>query len=188
MSITAKRVLWGIGIFAVLVVVWGLSVNNRLVTLDETINSQWAQVENQLQRRYDLIPNLVNTVKGYASHEKGVFESIANARAKLAGARSVDDKVQASRQMEGALARLLVVVENYPNLKADQSFNRLMDELAGTENRISVERNRYNEHVQIYNSTLRRFPDRVIASIIGFKSRPYFEIDKQAKETPKVQF
>jgi LemA protein len=188
MESNSKRWLWGIGIVVVLVIFWGLSINNRLVTLDETATAQWAQVENQLQRRYDLIPNLVNTVKGYASHESKVFESIAAARAQMAGAKSPTQKIAASQQMESALSRLLVVVENYPNLKADQSFNRLMDELAGSENRISVERNRYNDDIQAYNMTLRRFPDRILVGFLNFKPRPYFQVDTKAKETPKVQF
>ena len=185
---SSKHFLWGIlGVVAV-VFFWGLSINNRLVTLDEASNSQWAQVENQLQRRYDLIPNLVNTVKGYAAHESQVFGAIAEARSKLAGAKTPDAKIAASGQMESAISRLLMVVENYPNLKADQSFNRLMDELAGSENRISVERKRYNEHVQEYNLNMRKFPNRMIVGMLGFKSRTYFEVEEKAKETPKVQF
>src|SRR3989304_10640067 len=125
-----------------------MKTRNEFVNLDEGINGQWSQVENQLQRRNDLIPNLVSTVKGYASHERGVFENIAEARARLAGARNRGETIDAANQMTSALARLLVVVENYPNLKADQTFTRLMDELAGTENRIAVERKRYNELVQ----------------------------------------
>ncbi len=185
---SSKKVLWGLLAGVAIVVFWGLSINNRLVTLDETVTAQWAQVENQMQRRYDLVPNLVNTVKGTAAHESKVFSDIAAARAQLAGAKTPAQKITASSQMEGALSRLLVVVENYPNLKANESFNRLMDELAGSENRISVERNRYNESVQVYNMTIRRFPDRIVVGFLGFQSKPYFEIDKQAKEAPKVQF
>ncbi len=185
--------LWrniAIGIVAVLVLgaLWVVSARNGFVTAQESIKGAWAQVENQLQRRYDLIPNLVNTVKGYAKHEKEVFENIAAARAKLAGARTVGERVQASSQMESALARLLVVVENYPLLKADQSFNRLMDELAGTENRISVERRRFNDMVQAYNKSVQLFPRNLVAKQFGFAKMDYFEMNEKAKETPKVEF
>lgn len=180
--------LWGIlGVIA-LGFILVFSTRNKLVTLDETINASWAQVENQLQRRYELIPNLVNTVKGFAGQEKEVFENIANARARLAGASSVPDKIAASGQMESALSRLLVVVENYPNLKSDQQFTRLMDELSGSENRISVERMRYNENVRLYNQTIRRFPDSLIAGVFGYTIKPYFEMDEAAKTTPVVDF
>lgn len=181
--------LWIVIGLLVLCVAWGVSINNRLVTLDEAANTQWSQVENQLQRRYDLIPNLVNTVKGYATHESGVFKSISEARSKLIGAKTPDDKISASRQMEGALARLLVISENYPNLKADQSFNRLMDELAGSENRISVERKRYNDSVKEYNMYIRQFPNRLVVRFTHFKSRAYFEItNPKAADAPKVEF
>jgi LemA protein len=180
--------LWGILGILVLSFVWVFSTKNRLVTLDESIGASWAQVENQLQRRYDLIPNLVTTVKGFASHEKEIFENIANARARLAGAKSVSDKIGASGQMESAISRLLMVSENYPVLKADQQFARLMDELAGAENRIAVERMRYNENVKIYNQSIRYFPGNYVAKFFGFAQKPYFEIKEAAKETPVVDF
>ena len=183
-----KRILWGIVAVVAILFFWGLSINNQMVTLDEAATAQWSQVENQLQRRYDLIPNLVNTVKGYAAHEAKVFTAIADARSKLAGARTPDQKIAASQQMESALARLLVISENYPNLKADQSFNRLMDELSGSENRISVERKRYNEHIKEYNLYMRKFPNRILVGLLGFHSREYFEVEEKAKETPKVAF
>ncbi len=165
-----------------------VSSYNSLVSLNESVDAQWGQVENQLQARYDKIPNLVNTVKGYASHEQEVFESIANARARLAGAGTVEEQVAASNQLESALARLLVVVENYPNLKADAQFNQLMYELSGTENRIAVERMRYNEKVQEYNSRVKRFPTVLIANMFGFGPRTYFEAAAGAEVAPRVEF
>ena len=161
---------------------------NQLVAMDTDIKAKWAQVENQLQRRADLIPNLVETVKGFAAQEKSILESIANARAKMAGAGSVQDRIAASNELSSALARLLVVVENYPNLKSDATFIRLMDELAGTENRLSVERKRYNDSVQVYNVTVRQFPGNLIASILGFKEQPFFEAAPAARQAPQVKF
>src|ERR671925_1100274 len=137
---------------------------NTFVSQEEAIKTQWAQVENQLQRRNDLIPNLVETTKGFAQQERDVFGQIADSRAKLAGAQSPEQKIAAANEQSAALARLLVVVENYPELKSNQTFARLMDELAGTENRLSVERMRYNERVQAYNTSRRQFPSNVTAS------------------------
>jgi len=172
------------------VVVGGTFVSkwNQLVAMDTDIKAKWAQVENQLQRRADLIPNLVETVKGFAAQEKSILESIANARAKMAGAGSVQDRIAASNELSSALARLLVVVENYPNLKSDATFIRLMDELAGTENRLSVERKRYNDSVQVYNVAVRQFPGNLIASILGFKEQPFFEAAPAARQAPQVKF
>jgi len=165
------------------------SVYNKLVMLDTQITSQWAQVENVLQRRNDLIPNLVETVKGYAKHEKGVFDDVANARAKLAGAKTMDDKIGAYSQLDGAISRLLVIAENYPQLKANESFEKLMDELSGTENRIAIERKKYNEIVQAYNIAVKSFPGNIIASMTGFKEKDvYFKAEEKAKEVPKVSF
>ncbi len=161
---------------------------NQLITLDTDVKSRWAQVDNQLQRRSDLIPNLVETVKGFATQERTVMETIANARARLAGAGSVPDKISASNELTGALSRLLVVVENYPQLKSDASFNRLMDELAGTENRLAVERKRYNDAVQVYNVTVRRFPGNVLAGFMGFREQPFFEVPASARQLPQVKF
>ena len=161
---------------------------NKFVSQDEAIKAQWAQVENQLQRRNDLIPNLVETVKGTAAQEQTVFKAIADSRAKLAGAKSPDEKMQAANEQTSALSRLLVVVENYPDLKSNESFNRLMDELSGTENRIAVERMRYNEKVQAYNTSRRQFPANVTAGIFGFKEYKLFEAPPEAKATPKVAF
>ena len=161
---------------------------NRFVSQEEAIKAQWAQVENQLQRRNDLIPNLVETVKGFAQQERDVFGQIADARAKLAGAKTPAETIQAANQQSAALARLLVVVENYPQLRSNESFNRLMDELAGTENRIAVERMRYNERVQTYNTSRRSFPANITASIFGFKEYPLFNAPPEAERVPKVDF
>jgi LemA protein len=180
----------GIGLLVVVIggFFWYQSTRNRLITLQESTSSAWAQVETQLQRRYDLIPNLVNAVKGYAKHEKSIFENIAAARARLAGAGTVSQKIAASNQMESALARLLVVVENYPNLKADQNFRQLMDELAGTENRIGVARKRFNDQVQLFNQTIRQFPYYIVAKRLNLKAMPYFESEKAAQTAPQVSF
>jgi LemA protein len=161
---------------------------NRFVGQEEAIKAQWAQVENQLQRRNDLIPNLVETVKGYAQQERDVFGQIADARAKLAGAKTPEETIQAANQQSAALARLLVVVENYPQLRSNESFNRLMDELSGTENRIAVERMRYNERVQEYNTSRRRFPANITASLFSFKEYPLFNAPPEAERVPKVNF
>jgi len=161
---------------------------NTFVTLDETVKSSWAQVENQLQRRYDLIPNLVETVKGYARQEKDVLIEVTNARARVGGAGTVPEKIQANNDLSGALSRLLVVVEQYPDLKSNQNFLRLQDELAGTENRIAVERRRYNEEVRRYNVAIRRFPNNLIAAIFGFQPASFYEVPAVAKAAPKVKF
>ena len=161
---------------------------NKFVSQEEQVKAQWAQVQNQLQRRNDLIPNLVETVKGYASHESQVFEDIAASRAKLAGATTPADQIAAANQQTAALGRLLVIVENYPQLKANEQFNRLMDELSGTENRIAVERMRYNEAVQAYNTSRRQFPGVITARIFNFKDYPLFEAPPAAREVPKVNF
>ena len=161
---------------------------NKFVSQEEGIKAQWAQVENQLQRRNDLIPNLVSTVKGYAAHEQGVLQAIADSRAKMAGAKTPEQTIAAANEQTSALARLLVVVENYPNLKADEQFNRLMDELSGTENRIAVERMRYNEKVQAYNTLRRSFPSNVTGNLFGFKEYPFFKAPAEAKQVPKVDF
>jgi LemA protein len=161
---------------------------NRFVSQEEAIKTQWAQVENQLQRRNDLIPNLVETVKGFAQQERDVLGQIADSRAKLAGARTPEEKIDAANQQSAALARLLVVVENYPQLRSNESFNRLMDELSGTENRIAVERMRYNERVQEYNTSRRQFPSNLTARVFGFKEYPVFNAPPEAERVPKVDF
>jgi LemA protein len=161
---------------------------NRFVSQEEAVKAQWAQVQNQLQRRNDLIPNLVETVKGYATHEESVFREIAESRSKLAGATTPADQIAAANQQSAALGRLLVIVENYPNLKANEQFNRLMDELSGTENRLAVERMHYNERVQEYNTSRRQFPGVLTAKIFSFKDYPLFEAPPDARQVPKVDF
>lgn len=184
-----KKFLIGLAVVIVLAVAGFVSIYNNIVTLHENITAKWAQVENQLQRRNDLIPNLVNTVKGYAAHEKTVFEDVTLARSQWAKATSVEDKVNAAAKIDSALARLLLVVENYPTLKADQTFLRLMDELAGTENRVAVERMRYNEAVRQYNTTIRIFPGNFVGGVLGYKvATAYFKAEEKAKSVPEVKF
>lgn len=181
----------GVGIIvllAIILVSQYIGIRNHIVTADEGINGAWAQVDNVLQRRADLIPNLVATVKGYAAHESEVFTAIADARSKMAGAGSIDEKAEAASEFEGALSRLLVVIENYPQLKADASFIRLQDELAGTENRLTVERMRYNDLVRDYNAYIRRFPQSIIAGMMNAIARTYFEIAESARQAPVVDF
>jgi LemA protein len=161
---------------------------NRFVAMDEEINQRWAQVESQLLRRNDLIPSLVESVKGFMGHEREIFEKIAEARTRYAGAQTIPEKIKASNDLGSALARLLVIVENYPVLKTNETFIRLMDELAGTENRIAVERMRYNEAVQRYNTAIRRFPANLIAGIFGFTLAAYFEVPPEAQVVPEVKF
>jgi LemA protein len=162
---------------------------NQLVTFNESVSTAWAQVENVLQRRNDLIPNLVNTVKGYAAHEQKVFIDVTEARAKVGQAQTIPEKVDANNQLGAALGRMLLVVERYPDLKANQNFLVLQDELAGTENRIAVERMRYNEAVKAYNVFVRMFPNNVIAMIFGYaRENVYFKADEAAKTAPEVKF
>jgi len=166
-----------------------VGVRNDLVQQREGINGAWSQVDVALQRRADLIPNLVETVKGYATHEKEVIEAVANARSSLLNARSPQEKIQANQQLDGAIGRLLVVVENYPNLKANENFLRLQDELAGTENRIAVERRRYNETVQKYNTTIELFPNNIAAGLFGFqRNDAYFRAAPESRTVPQVKF
>jgi LemA protein len=166
-----------------------VSAKNQIVTMDEQVKSNWAQVDVVLQRRADLIPNLVATVKGYATHEEKVFDDVAQARAALIGAKTPTDKIAANGALDSAISRLLVLQEAYPNLKADQGFLRLQDELAGTENRIAVERKRYNDSIQAYNTFIRQFPNSIFASWAGFKTNDaYFKANEASKEAPKVQF
>ncbi len=180
-----------IAILAVMIFSSFIGSYNSLQIMDEQINGQWAQVENQLKRRNGLIPNLVETVKGYAAHEKAVFTNIAEARSKLSGAMNSNDvkAIQNSNnELTGALSRLLLVVERYPQLKADKSFTALQDELAGTENRLAVARMDYNESVKALNSKIRTFPTSIVAAISGIKSREYFEISEAEKAVPQVKF
>lgn len=191
MSKTLKTVLIIVGILILIVVIpfsYLKGTYNTLVTMDEDVKAAWAQVENQLQRRYDLIPNYVETVKGYAAHEKEVFVKVTEARSRVAGAKSIGDKIQANNQLSSALSRLLVVVERYPDLKANTNFIRLQDELAGTENRIAVERRRFNESVRVFNTKIRTFPTNMIAGMFGFEKATFFEVPKERQEAPKVKF
>ena len=185
-----------IGLIAVLVL-WGMSGYNKLVTLQEGVNSQWSNVESQYQRRSDLIPNLVATVKGYATHESSTLEGVVAARAKatqvtIDPAKLTPEKLQeyqaAQGQVSSALGKLLMITENYPDLKANQNFLALQDQLEGTENRISVERNRFNELAKEYNALIRRFPRNIIASMGGFEKKPYFEAEKGSEKAPEVKF
>jgi len=161
---------------------------NRFVSLNEKVENKWAQVETQYQRRYDLVPNLVESVKGLMAQEKDVFLGIAEARKAYAGARTLEEKVEATNQMESALARLLVIMENYPDLKSSEAVQTLMAQLEGTENRISVERKRYNDAVAEFNMAIKRFPGNTIAGLFGFKEKPYFEAVSGAEAAPQVKF
>jgi len=167
---------------------WVVGEYNKVIAMDENVKASWAQVENQLKRRYDLIPNLVETVKGYAKHEREIFENIAEARTKYFQAKDVKGKIQASNQLEGVLSRLLLLREAYPQLKANESFLKLQDSLEGTENRISVERKRYNESVQLLNTYRRTVFGRFFAALAGVSAAEYYEIPEGQAETPKVTF
>jgi len=182
-----------IGILVIVVLVfslfsWYIGTRNELVGLEENISAAWAEIDNQLQRRSDLIPNLVETVRGFAAQESEVFTNIADARARLAGAGSVEETAESYNELQGALSRLLVVVENYPELKSNQNFIRLQDELAGTENRIAVARKRYNDSVQVFNRKIKMFPANMIAGSLGMEEKPYFEIEESARSVPEVDF
>ncbi|MBI4124450.1 MAG: LemA family protein [Deltaproteobacteria bacterium] len=187
-----KKVWIILAIVALALLIFGsscVSKYNQLVTLNEGIAGAWSQVENVLQRRNDLIPNLVNTVKGYAAHEQEIFENVAQARSQWASAKTINEKVRANAALESALGRLLAVVERYPDLKASQNFLALQDELAGTENRIATERRRYNEVVRQYNTLVRRFPTNLVAKVTGFEYKQvYFEAQEGAQEVPPVSF
>jgi LemA protein len=187
MRVIARKTLMTAVLVLVAASVSGCSYNT-FVGQEESIKAQWAQVENQLQRRNDLIPNLVETTKGVAQQERDVFGQIAESRAKLAGARTPQETIQAANEQSAALSRLLVIMENYPQLRSNETFNRLMDELAGTENRIAVERMRYNERVQEYNTARRQFPSNVTASLFGFQEYPLFNAPPEAERVPKVDF
>ncbi len=191
MSKNLKIFLIVIGIILLIAVFsfsWIVGEYNKVIAMDENVKGKWAQVENQLKRRYDLIPNLVETVKGYAKHEKELFENIAQARTKYFQSDTVKGQIESSNQLEGALSRLLLLRETYPELKANQSFLKLQDSLEGTENRISVERKRYNEAVQMLNTYIRTLFGRFFASLASVSSAEYYEIPEAEKEAPKVKF
>lgn len=177
-------VILGLGI----VVIYGVSSYNSLVSAQEDVDNKFSQIDNQLKRRSDLIPNLVETVKGYAKHEQEAIDSVTEARAQLAGAKTPEDKADANQQLSGALNRLLVVVEKYPDLKANENFRSLMDSLEGTENRLAVARKDYNDEVAKYNKSVKRFPKSMLAGTFGFEKKPYFEVTNEEKEAPKVDF
>jgi len=186
-----RALIIGFILVAVLVMAIGGCVAgsyNKLVESQEGVDQRWAQVDNQLQRRNDLIGNLMETVKGTAIQEQEVFGNIADARARLAGATTREEGIAAGRAMSSALSRLLVVVENYPQLKSNEAFLNLMDNLSGTENRLATERMRYNSQVESHNVLVKRFPTRLFASAFNFKEAPYFEIDESAREVPQVDF
>ena len=191
MKSTWGCVLAAVGAVVLAVVIIGailVGMYNGLVTKSQSIDAQWAQVETQYQRRYDLIPNLVNSVKGIMKQEQAVFLEIADARTKYGSASTVDSKAAAAGQVETALGRLLAIIENYPELKSNQTVINLMDELAGTENRISVERRRYNELVRDYNTQIKTFPTNMLAGMFGFTEKAYFQSVSGADLAPKVEF
>src|SRR5262245_53721514 len=181
-------VVAGIALLLIIFGGCGVSRYNALVNQREEVDAAWSQVENVLQRRADLIPNLVETVKGYAAHEEKIFTEVANARSRLLAAKAPAEAGAADAQMTSALGRLLAISERYPDLKANENFARLQDELAGTENRIAVERKRYNDAVRDYNAAIKRFPASVVASISGFQAKQYFEAAPAAREVPQVKF
>ncbi|MEW5814706.1 MAG: LemA family protein [Spirochaetota bacterium] len=180
--------LGGLALLVFIIISWYINTRNGLVSLEEQVNSAWSEIDNQLKRRSDLIPNLVATVKGFASQEKDVFTNIADARARLAGAATVEEKAKGDSEVQSALSRLLVIAENYPELKSNENFIRLQDELAGTENRLTVARKRYNDMVKQFNTKIRQFPASAIAGSMGFEQKPYFEVGEADKTVPKVDF
>lgn len=185
-------IVLGVLVLAALIAIgWGISVKNGLIAADEEVNDQWSQIDTQLQRRIDLIPNLVATVKGYAAHEEKIFTGIAEARSKLLAAQGPQQKAEASAAVTGSLGRLLAVAENYPELKANENFIRLQDELAGTENRIAVARGRYNKSVKAFNRDIRQFPGSLFAPGMGLEKREYFEPPAghaAVEKAPEVKF
>ena len=188
---TTKKTLIALGVIVLCVAAcagWYVSAYNGFIRQDETVKSAWAQVETQLQRRYDLIPNLVNTVKGYAQHEEKVLTEVTDARARVGAAQTIHDKISANGQLTSALGRLLVVSENYPNLKANENFRDLQAQLEGTENRIATERRRYNEAVRAYNTAIRGFMGHIVADRMNLAPKPFFESQEAAKTAPQVKF
>ena len=183
-----KKVLIGVLIVAALIVLYTWTTYNKFIKTNEAVNGQWAQVETQYQRRLDLIPNLVNSVKGIMSQEQKIFGDLAEARTRYGNAQSVEEKVNAANEVESALGRLLVVLENYPQLKSAENVQTLMVQLEGTENRISVERGRYNDGIRDFNVMTKKFPSSLIASLFGFKEKSYFQASQGAENAPEVSF
>lgn len=197
-----KKFLLGCGValvaFIIMIAVWSIASYNKLVTKNESVNQQWGQVENQYQRRMDLIPNLVNTVKGYAAHEKSTLEGVMNARSKATSIQLTPEALndpkaiakfqQVQGELSSALSRLMAVAENYPNLKANENFLQLQSQLEGTENRIARERQKYNDVVKEYNLSVKRFPSAIFAGIFGYRDKPYFEAKTGAETPPSVSF
>ena len=191
MAGSSKKWIAPVAIVVIVLVIgifWLVGQQNSLIRLEEGIDASWSEVDNQLQRRSDLIPNLVATVRGFADQEQAVFGQIADARARLAGAETVAETAESYGELQSALSRLLVIVESYPELRSNENFIRLQDELAGTENRIAVARRRYNESVREFNTRIRLFPARMVANRLGLVARDYFEIEDAAREVPRVDF
>lgn len=184
-----KHIAWiVVGVLVLILIFNAFGGYNRLVSLDEDVSNKLSQIDNQLQLRNDLIPNLVETVKGFAAQEKEILQNVSDARAKLAGASNAQEMAEGDAELTGALSRLLVVVENYPDLKSDSNFRQLSDNLAGTENRISVARRDYNESATAYNTAIRRFPTNIMANLFGFERAEYFEAQEGADQVPEVDF
>lgn len=184
-----KIIILGIiGLLVLNVIIWGISQYNKPIKMKESVDAQWAQVENQLKRRYDLIPNLVETVKGFAAQEKAIFLGVAEARKSYFSAQNVADKAKAASQLEGFLSRLLLLQERYPEIKSNENFMKLQDSLEGTENRISVERKRYNDEVRALNTYVKTFPGSLFASLAGIKPAEYFDVPEAQQQTPQVKF
>jgi len=192
-----KKSTWIIIAAIAVIVIWAIKVNNSMVTMEENVSKSWANVENVYQRRADLIPNLVNTVKGYAQHETSTFEAVVNARAKATSitvnpenmtADQLKEFQKAQNEIGGALGRLIAVSESYPELKANENFKELQAQLEGTENRIAVERKNFNDEASKFNTYIRKFPQSIIAGMFGFEKKPYFEAEEGANKAPTVQF
>lgn len=182
-------IVFGIIVFLFFILIFPIiSFYNTAISKREAIKSQFSQIDVVLKRRYDLVPNLVQTVKGVAIQEQEIFLKIAEARTRYGSATTNEEKIKSANEIEGLLSRLLLIVENYPQLRSSESFNKLMDELSGTENRIAVERRRYNEKVREYNMFIKTFPNNILANFFNFKEEPYFEIISVERETPKVNF
>lgn len=192
-----KKSIWIIIAAIAVIIIWSIKVNNKMVTMEENVSKAWSNVENVYQRRADLIPNLVNTVKGYAAHETSTFEAVVNARAKATSitvnpedmtADQLKEFQKAQNEVGGALGRLIAISESYPELKANENFEELQAQLEGTENRIAVERRNFNESANGYNTFIRKFPQSIIAGMRGFEKKPYFEAEEGANKAPKVEF